>query len=253
MFLLDKSYWEVRHTKKKGRGIFAKKAIPAGTIIGDYIGKVIKTAEEDIYEKDESLYLMYYHDQASIYPNLSKTGIHLLNHSCTPNSWMYTYHGHTLFFTIRHVFPGEEITISYLLSPMDSTCKPCKHLCHCEGIICYQTMHLPDKKYDTWSSFNDAQGKKTKKKRVAYGKTLAKLDSYPDNLPDNALYNLFGSTGQKPKVMQDKKLPPIIKLREMIRQTGKTIKFPFINVLVLGIEDNTVISKTLKARKYLPK
>src|SRR5687768_10758672 len=84
MFLLDASYWEVKTTKEKGRGVFAKKDIAPGIVIADYLGRVIKTAEEDTSEKD-GLYLLYYHDYASIYPaDLEAEGFHLVNHSCVP-------------------------------------------------------------------------------------------------------------------------------------------------------------------------
>lgn len=246
MLLLSNDYWEVRTTPKKGRGLFAKKDIPAGTIIGDYIGKVIKTKDEDFYEKDEDLYLMYYHDQASIYPtDLKAAGSHLLNHSCTPNCWMHTYKGHTLFFALRHIFAGEELTISYLLSPLDKTCEPCTHICHCEGIMCYQTMHLPEKKFDAWTSFNDRVENKTKRERVRYGKELPKLPNYPNEIPDHPVYNLFGSVKKPAKPFTDKRLPSVTELRKRIRETGKTLSFPKLNTRILGIEDDRIISETI--------
>ena len=82
MFLISKDYWEVRETKEKGRGVFAKKGIAAGTVVGDYLGRVIKTAEYDLDRDKEGLYLMYLTDEASIYPDLKKPGLHLFNHSC---------------------------------------------------------------------------------------------------------------------------------------------------------------------------
>ena len=53
MCLLKDADWEVKKTKEKGRGVFCKKEIKAGTVIGDYLGKVIKTAEYDL-EKDKN-------------------------------------------------------------------------------------------------------------------------------------------------------------------------------------------------------
>ena len=246
MILLPEDYWEVRNTDKKGRGIFAKKDIPAGTVIGDYIGRVIKTAEEDIYEKDEALYLMYYHDRASIYPVDHKAvGVHLLNHSCTPNCWMYTYRGHTLFFALRHVFKGEEITISYLLSPLDETCNPCKDICYCNGLLCRGTMHLTDDKFDRWNEFNESIEKKTKKARVTYGKELPKLKNYPESIPDNPIYDLFGSAQEKPLELSSDELPSAQEIRNLIREKGKTINIPKLNTKILGVCDGTLVSEPL--------
>lgn len=242
MILLPGNYWEIRNTLKKGRGVFAKRDIAPGTVIGDYIGKVLKTAQEDIYEKDEHLYLMYYHDQASIYPtDRKKPGIHLINHSCTPNSWMYTYKGHALFFAIRHIFAGEEITVSYLLSPYDDTCDPCTHACYCQTRFCTSTMHLPKDRYKKWKTFDEENGRKTKRERVRYGKDLPQLSSYPNRIVDHPIYTLFGSARKPSKRLNDKALPSITQLRKMLRETGRTLHFPKLNKRVLGVQDNEAI------------
>ncbi len=179
MFLIKNDFWQIKATKEKGFGIFCKKEIKAGTIIGDYLGKVIRTAQYDLEKDNKGLYLMYLTDQASIYPNLKKPGIHLLNHSCTPNCWIYTFRGHTLFFALRKIKPGEELTISYLLSPKDETCKDCPHACKCESRLCTGTMHLSKLKYEKWQNFQNEQKKKTKTSKVVFGKNLPKLSTYP--------------------------------------------------------------------------
>ena len=51
MFLLSEDYLQIRKTKKKGFGVFAKKRIKAGTVIGDYLGKVIKTESRRMISK----------------------------------------------------------------------------------------------------------------------------------------------------------------------------------------------------------
>lgn len=193
MFLLKDDHWQIKKTREKGFGVFAKKQIKAGTIVGDYIGKVIKIAEYDLDNDNKGLYLMYFTDQASIYPNLKKPGIHLLNHSCTPNCWIYTYRGHTLFFALRNIESGEELTISYLLSPKDKTCKPCTHTCKCRSKSCTGTMHLSKDKYERWQKFQNEEKKKTNKTKVVFGKNLPKLTSYPKIIPKNPIYTIMGS------------------------------------------------------------
>ena len=191
MFLIKDDFWQIKATEEKGFGVFAKKEIKAGTIIGDYLGKVIKTAQYDLNRNKNGLYLMYYTDQASIYPNLKKPGIHSLNHSCTPNCWIYTYRGHTLFFALRKINPGEELTISYLLSPLDENCNPCTHKCKCESNYCTGTMHLTQDKYEKWQKFQNEEKKKNKKAKAVFGKNLPKLSSYPKIIPDNPIYTLI--------------------------------------------------------------
>lgn len=188
MFLLKDNFWQIKATYEKGFGVFAKKQIKAGTIIGDYLGKVIKTAEYNLDKDKEGLYLMYFTDTACIYPNLKKPGIHLLNHSCSPNCWIYIHRGHTLFFALRKIEPGEELTISYLLSPKDETCKPCTHNCKCESKFCTGTMHLTKDKYKQWQKFQNEQKEKTKTPKVVFGKNLPKLTSYPKIDPNNPIY-----------------------------------------------------------------
>lgn len=246
MILLPVDFWEMQKTGKRGKGIFATRDIPAGRIIGDYIGRIIKIAEEDVYDNGDHFYLMYYHDYASIFPNLKKPGVHLINHSCTPNVWMYTYKGHTLYFAIRHIFPGEELTVSYLLSPQDNDCKPCTHLCHCGAVICHHTMHLSQEEYNEWISFHDKEAKKTKRVRVTYGKTLPLLTSYPENIEDNPIYTLFGSMHVPPKRLNLEALPEMTEIRKMLRETGRTLEFSKLHLLVYGIKNNLLISKRSK-------
>lgn len=193
MFLLKEEYWQIKKTKEKGYGVFAKKEINTGTIIGDYLGKVIKITQYDLESDKNGLYLMYFTNQASLYPNLKKPGIHLLNHSCTPNCWIYTYCGHTLFFALRKINPDEELTISYLLSPKGKNCKPCLHTCKCGSKFCTGTMHLSEDKYEKWQKFQNKEKRKTKKVRTVFGKNLPKLTSYPKIIPDNPIYAMIYS------------------------------------------------------------
>lgn len=191
MFLLKDDSWQIKTTKEMGLGVFTKKEIKAGAVIGDYLGKVIKTANYDLASDKKGLYLMYYSDEASIYPNLKKPGIHLLNHSCAPNCGIYIYKGHTLFFALRKIKPGEELMISYLLSPKDETCNPCTHICKCSSKFCTGTMHLSRDKYEKWQKFQNEERKKTRRPKANFGKNLPKLKSYPKIIPSNPIYKSF--------------------------------------------------------------
>lgn len=241
MILLDNSFWEIKQTEEKGRGIFARKEISAGIVISDYIGKVIKIAEEDTSEKD-GLYLLYYHDYAAIYPeDLQQTGAHMLNHSCEPNCWIYTYKGHTLFFALRKILPGEELTISYQLSP-DKYCKPCSHICICHTPTCTGSMHLTQKQFDVWNTFHEKESKKTKRARIRYGKLLVKLNDYPKMIEDNSVYTLFGNRNH-PTILPGKKVPTAQTTREKIRTTGRTLLLPALGLHIVGVKENRIVSE----------
>jgi SET domain-containing protein len=97
MMLLNKSYWTVKTTKNKGRGIFANKNILPGTLIGDYRGKIIHPDEEDEIAQN-GFYAMCWHEEIAFMPaDLTVEDIHLINHSCAPNLCMYPYQGHILY------------------------------------------------------------------------------------------------------------------------------------------------------------
>jgi hypothetical protein len=243
MFLLSDKYWEIKQTPQKGKGLFAKKDIQPGIVIGDYLGKVINNATDDTSD-DDGLYLMYYHDKASIMPNKTHPGIHLINHSCQPNTWMHTYQGHTLFFTLRHIFPQEELTISYLLSP-DADCSPCTHICICGKSNCTGTMHLTPERYDEWKAFSDNEEKQTKKKRIRYGKNLSPLNEYPQSIPDNSIYSLFANTEVAPHTLPDTKLPSLPSLRALIKETGRILEYPAIQTKIIGIDNNEIITEQM--------
>ncbi len=175
--LFSDRYWEIAETKNKGRGLFVKGNVLQGVVIGDYIGKVIRP--EDAVVDEENFYLIYYHNRAVISPDLDKPGVHVLNHSCKPNCWLYIYKGHTLVFSMRKIKRGEELTIPYLLPPIDKFCNPCPHVCKCSNKECTGTMHLSKDKYKAWRGLTERQSKETKRERIKYGESLRILLIYP--------------------------------------------------------------------------
>jgi len=188
MFLIPQDFWQVKKTAHKGLGVFAAKKLTKGTVIGDYLGTVIKTSDYDFTLDQNGLFLMYYSDAASIYPDLSVPGIHLINHSCLPNCWIYNLNGHTLFFALRNIQVDEELTVSYLLSPKSKYCNPCRHICKCQSKNCTGSMHLSPEKFTIWQTFQDKHVKKTRKAGVVYGQTLPPLPKYPKSIPLNPVY-----------------------------------------------------------------
>lgn len=177
-----------------GRGVYAQRPIAQGTIIGDYLGTIIKTQEYDLESDKKGLYLMYLTDETSVYPDLTQPGIHLLNHSCEPNCWMYIHEGHTLFFAISDIAPGTQLTISYLLSPREDGCTNCTHQCYCQSAKCTGTMHLSRAKYALWQRFQNAKKKNQKPLKVTIGEQLAPLRNYPLRLPVDPIYQKITSS-----------------------------------------------------------
>lgn len=158
MFFIDKSFYQIKKTRKKGLGVFAKKKIDAKTIIGEYTGEKIEIEKYDLEKDKDGLYLMFLDDNYAIYPDLNTVDIHLLNHSCEPNCWILNTNGKVYFFALRGIDIGEELTISYLLPPKDKNCKPCTHNCYCGSVRCTGTMHQSKENFKKWQKFQDFLG-----------------------------------------------------------------------------------------------
>ncbi len=242
MLLLPEDVWEVRTTEKKGKGVFAKKDILPGVVIGDYLGKIMPMEEEDTVDIND-FYSMYYSETVFIYPDPQKNGIHLINHSCLPNAWMYTYKGHTLYFSLRHIFPGEELSVSYLVSPQDLECNPCTHLCACDSLFCSGTMHLTDKRFNAWDAFHTLQENRTEQEKVIANEELQKLSEYPENIPDDPIYPLFGFKNHAPKIIESQTLPSTQEIRNLLREHGSTLLFPALHLHILGVQENLLVSE----------
>lgn len=242
MFLLPKTHWTIKDTPTKGKGVFATEDISAGMVIGDYIGRVIDAEEDDKYEAEYGFYLMYYTDDATVIPDFQKDGVHLVNHSCTPNVGFYTYKGHTIYFTLRKIFKGEEITVSYQLPPEDQDCNPCEHICYCGSFVCQKTWHLSEDQYNKWEQFDDTKTKETQTEQVEVGKTLPPLSSYPQIIPDYHVYTLFGSDTMPAVEYMDTQLPDTTEIRSRIRETGRYASFPKVGITVYGVADNQLVT-----------
>lgn len=188
MFLIQPDYISIHRAGAKGRGVFAGKVIPKGTVIGDYLGKVIPIASYETADNPNELFIMSFTDEAFLYPDIAKPGVHMFNHSCMPSCWIYIYRGHTLFFALRDIAQGEELTISYLLSPKDENCNPCTHVCRCESDYCTGTMHLTRVKYVLWQEFQNRRRKNMKMAPYVIGGYLPRLTRYPRRIPDNPVY-----------------------------------------------------------------
>src|SRR5271156_946613 len=112
MFLIPSSWYRVKQLKRRGRGVFVLHDIEPGTVIGDYLGKIVKPYSNN--EKKHGLYDMQCGLYYDVVADPKKVGVHFINHSCANNVEMYPYHGgHVLFVAIRKIFKGEELGINY--------------------------------------------------------------------------------------------------------------------------------------------
>jgi SET domain-containing protein len=90
---------EVRKSGIHGRGLFAKKDIPEGTPIIQYVGEKITKEESHVrgwaqidlakITGDAAVYIFTLDDEYDIDGNLPENSARLINHSCEPNCEAY--------------------------------------------------------------------------------------------------------------------------------------------------------------------
>jgi SET domain-containing protein len=101
---------EVHDAGAKGRGLFARESIPAGTKLLELGGMIVLTA--DLPDGDDWMALQIGDDQW-----LCSQGTHLddfANHSCNPNAGFRA--NELALWALRDIAPGEEITWDYSTS-----------------------------------------------------------------------------------------------------------------------------------------
>ncbi len=249
MFIIPKSYYRIKTLRNTGRGVFATHDIDAGTVLGDYLGTIIRPDSSD--ESIDGLYDMRGGLRYDILANPKHDGVHLVNHSCANNCDAYPYQGHILYVAIRKIFKGEEITVNYSLyvaEEKDMTCG--ERACHCGSKICTGTMYENQVRYDTWYEAWEKLVRREfgpwyRKVPGKYGAKLAPLAAYPAEINTDIpkIYpNIFGSEARPTLRRTDTTLPSLREMKNIIRKTGRQLSFPKIHLTIYGIRDDVVLA-----------
>ncbi len=249
MFLINSSYYQIKETPRKGRGVFAKSEIEPGVVIGDYLGKIVKT-DDAIKTEHLGTYYMEATNSFSILADKKVVGIHLINHSCAPNCGTVDYKGRAVYVSIRKIYKGEELTVNYNYGPPNKkTCNPCRHECHCGSRFCKGTMHTSTHKDNEniqgYSKNSTAFTQELKNRR---GKDLLALPKYPKKISDDSYFDLFGNEKLTPTIVKNTHIPSIKELRSLIRESGRTLAFPNLKLLVYGVVGDSFFSTILKKK-----
>jgi len=110
-------YLEVRYTKDKGRGVFARKAISKGTVI-ERVPLIIVTWDK-IMDSELGHYAYCWTKKKDA---LAMGYGSLYNHSFHPNAYYEDVGRQTKVFTAyQDIQPGDEVTINYNGDPEDTT------------------------------------------------------------------------------------------------------------------------------------
>ena len=127
----------VRESPIDGKGCFATAFFPKGKKITEYTGELISRREVARRVKTRRKHRIcpinyYWHLDGARGGN----GTHYINHCCEPNAYMRTLYGHVLFFALRDIRAGEEITIDY-----EQTLHPDSKRCFCGAKNCRGTIN----------------------------------------------------------------------------------------------------------------
>ena len=120
-----------------GKGCFATVSFRRGKKIAEYMGERISDLEAQKRARNRRVLRICDIDgRWSLDGARGGNGTHYINHSCQPNAYMRTLYGHVLFFALRDIKPGEEITIDY-----EQTLHPDSKRCACGAKTCRGTIN----------------------------------------------------------------------------------------------------------------
>lgn len=119
-----------------GKGCFATIAFQQWRKIAVYTGERISNAEAKRRSKRSILRICGIDNRWSLDGSRGGNGTHYINHSCSPNSFTRTLYGHLIFFALRDIVPGEEITLDYV-----ETLHPNTKKCVCGAVNCRGTIN----------------------------------------------------------------------------------------------------------------
>jgi SET domain-containing protein len=131
-------YFDVITGKSKihGKGLYAKKRIPARRKIGSMAGEIIsKKAARQKAKVNESISIVELWNGKALDASVINNDLRYINHSCQPNTYMRNIGNHVEFYALRSIKTNEELTCNYGPTHHDGT-RQCK--CgapNCKGFI----------------------------------------------------------------------------------------------------------------------
>jgi SET domain-containing protein len=126
----------IRKSPINGRGCFATALFKRGQKIAEYTGERISDLEAQRRAGRAKLRICDIDGRFSLDGSRGGNGTHYINHSCRPNAYMKTLYGHVLFFALRDIRRGQEITVDY-----EDTLHPDTKRCRCRAPNCRGTIN----------------------------------------------------------------------------------------------------------------
>jgi SET domain-containing protein len=98
-------------------GVYAGEPIPRGRKVLEYVGERINRVETKRRSNEREFNYLFTLDKYwTIDGSVGGSGAEYINHSCEPNLISRIVKGHILYFTLRPIKKGEELTIDYHFS-----------------------------------------------------------------------------------------------------------------------------------------
>src|ERR1041384_5629010 len=128
----------VGRSKIDGRGCFAAVKFRKWQKIAELVGERVSRVEAARRMRGrERLHICAIDSYWGIDGSRGGNDSQFINHSCQPNCFVKIVHGHIIFFALRDIAPGEEITMYYVNSYHPDTKR-----CRCGATGCRGTINL---------------------------------------------------------------------------------------------------------------
>ncbi|HKO14871.1 MAG TPA: SET domain-containing protein-lysine N-methyltransferase [Gemmatimonadaceae bacterium] len=146
----ENRWFELRHSPIQGLGAFAKRDIPRGTRIIEYVGEKISVAESDRRYPDDHrerhhTFLFTLNSKWIVDAAFGGNDARFINHSCAPNCEAVIERGHIWIDALVRIPAGTELSYDYQYEYLDEyTDEDLKfYECRCGAPNCRGTIVAP--------------------------------------------------------------------------------------------------------------
>lgn len=94
-------------------GVYADETIPANRKVIEYVGERISRKETRVRASRPLNYIFTLDKYWSVDGSVGGSGAEYINHCCEPNLVARILKGHILYFSMRKIRKGEELTVDY--------------------------------------------------------------------------------------------------------------------------------------------
>lgn len=126
-------YLAVRQSVIHGTGAYARREIPAGTRLIEYVGERISKEESARRCDADNEYIFTLDEQWDLDGKVAWNPARFINHSCAPNCEAEWDEGRIFIQALRVIPPGEELTFNYGYDLEDFK----DHICCCGAASCF--------------------------------------------------------------------------------------------------------------------